>query len=111
MTEVALGSVHSKTGFTLTGSHLLVFLDLFLLKSHLLTEFRINILLAQDHVGFEHVGAEVAPHGLFDHALLVILFDEAGDPALPEEMRGNPFFDTCLLCGPADDLGECAVFH
>ena len=107
MAEIALGPVHGKTGFALPGEHLLVFLDLLLLYPHLFPELGVDVLLAQDNIGLEHVCAEVAPHGLFDDALLIILFYQAGDSAFPEQVGCHPLIHACFLRGPADNLRQC----
>ena len=57
----------------------------------------VDILPGEMGVGPEHVGADVAPHHEFDHALGHAFLDQMSDPAVPEHMGGDVLADAGFL--------------
>ena len=67
----------------------------------------INVGPGKVSIGLEHVRIETSPHHQLDHALGYALFDQMGNPRVPEDVRGD------MLCnaGPPCDPLQLQVYR
>ena len=65
---------------------------------------RVDVLTGEMGIGPEHIGADVAPHHEFDHALRDLLLDEVRNPAVAKDMRRDMLADAGILRNALEPL-------